>query len=200
MQEIILATSNKGKLAELQAILSPLRCITQSSLGIDSAEETGLSFVENALLKARHASLLSGKPALADDSGLVVPALQGAPGIYSSRFAGANATDEENILTLLSRMAGLEGTKREAYFYCAIVLVRHAQDPAPLIGCGKFTGQIALKAQGSMGFGYDPIFFLPEKQCTAAELPPDLKNQISHRAKALRQLQQQLMTHDNDQY
>lgn len=192
MQEIILATSNKGKIAELEAILAPTHCITQASLGIESAEETGLTFVENALLKARHASRITGKAALADDSGLVVPALQGAPGIYSSRFAGDNATDAQNIELLLTRMANFSDKQRQAYFYCAIVLIKHADDPAPVIGCGQFRGFIAHEAQGSSGFGYDPVFFVPEQQCTAAQLPADLKNQISHRGKALLQLKQQL--------
>ena len=200
MQEIILATSNPGKIAELQAILSPIHCIGQTSLGIESAQETGLSFIENALLKARHASQLSGKPALADDSGLVVPALHGAPGIYSSRYAGENATDKDNIRLLLSRMAGIDEAHRNAYFYCAIVMVQHAQDPAPLMGCGKLEGKITHNARGSLGFGYDPIFFLPDRQCTTAELPADLKNKISHRAQALKQLQQQLLSYDYNKY
>lgn len=188
MLEIILATSNLGKVTELQSLLFPIRCMTQSNLGIEDTEETGLSFLENALIKARHASKLGGRPALADDSGLVVPALDGQPGIYSARFAGEHATSEDNIKLLLQRLANVPDEKRVAYFYCAIALLEHAKDPTPLIATGKLTGSIAKTPKGTHGFGYDSIFYLPEYQCTVAELPATIKNKISHRAIALKQL------------
>lgn len=188
MKELILATSNAGKIRELQNLLSPITCIAQSRLGIESPEETGLSFIENALLKARHASLLSNKPALADDSGLVVPALNGQPGIYSARYAGVTANDADNIAFLLKNMADLKDSDRQAYFYCAIALVQHAKDPTPIIATGIFHGKINTHTAGMGGFGYDPIFYVPEYQCTAAELAATIKNTISHRAKALNHL------------
>ncbi|MDI1352942.1 MAG: RdgB/HAM1 family non-canonical purine NTP pyrophosphatase [bacterium] len=188
MKELILATSNSGKVNELSQILAPIKCITQTSLNISSVEETGLSFIENAILKARHASLIANKPALADDSGLVVPALNGAPGIYSSRYAGINASDNENIQLLLHSMSQLINKQRLAYFYCAIALVQHAQDPTPIISTGIFYGTITTEQLGDAGFGYDPIFYIPEYQCTAAQLSASIKNTISHRAKALREL------------
>ncbi len=159
-----------------------------SRLGIFDAEETGLSFIENAILKARHASSLANKPALADDSGLVVPSLNGEPGIYSARYAGRKANDEDNIQQLLSKMADLSQEQRQAYFFCAIALMQHAKDPTPIIATGIFHGIISVKPSGTNGFGYDPVFYLNEYQCTAAELPAKIKNRISHRAKALNQL------------
>ena len=189
MHELILATSNPGKITELQAMLPLFHCISQQTLDIKDADETGLSFIENALIKARHASLLSNKPALADDSGLVVLALNGEPGIYSSRFAGPNASDQDNINLLLTRITQVPDAQRDAYFYCAIAFVKHANDPTPLIATGKFSGKISLTPQGESGFGYDPIFYLPNYQCTLAQLPRDVKNTISHRAIALKQLQ-----------
>lgn len=188
MKEIILATSNSGKIRELQALLDPVRCIAQADLGISDAEETGLSFIENAIIKARHASLVAEKPALADDSGLVVPALHGEPGIFSARYAGHEASDKENIHLLLSNMAHLESEQRYAYFYCAIALIQYAQDPTPLIATGLFPGSITNVPSGTEGFGYDPIFYVKEYQCTAAQLPAKIKNTISHRAHALKQL------------
>ena len=188
MKEIILATSNPGKIKELSSILAPIHCIAQTSLQIENAEETGLSFIENAIIKARHASNYTNKPALADDSGLVVPALNGEPGIYSSRYAGANATDTDNIDLLLKNMTQLTNAKRRAYFYCAIAIVQYAKDPIPIIATGLFEGIIAFTPSGDNGFGYDPIFYVPEYQCTAANLPATIKNTISHRAKALSQL------------
>lgn len=190
MKEIILATSNKGKIKELNELLAPTSCISQSSLNISDAVEDGLSFIENALIKARHASFYAGKPALADDSGLVVPALDGAPGIYSARYAHANATDQENIDLLLKSMAHLDGSLRDAYFYCAVALVTHAKDPTPIIATGMFKGRIHSSALGDGGFGYDPVFYIEEYQCTAAQLPATIKNTISHRAKALSQLRE----------
>ncbi|HHF7372878.1 RdgB/HAM1 family non-canonical purine NTP pyrophosphatase [Legionella bozemanae] len=188
MKEIILATSNSSKIKELRDLLSPIECIPQTSLGISDAIEDGLSFIENALIKARHASLHAGKPALADDSGLVVPALNGEPGIYSARYAGNNATDAENIHLLLEKMAHVPSPQREAWFYCAIALVHHAKDPMPIIATGRCKGIIHNLPVGEGGFGYDPIFYIPNFQCTVAQLPAKIKNNISHRAQALKQL------------
>lgn len=196
MKELILATSNPGKIAELSALLAPIICMPQSNLGIIDAEENGLSFVENALIKARHASSEANRPALADDSGLVVPALHGRPGIYSARFAGITATDSENTACLLQALNGIADTERAAYFYCAIVIVQHAQDPTPLIACGKLDGYITHQPGGEHGFGYDPVFYVPQQQCTMAQLPAKIKNTLSHRAKALQQLKQQLKIYD----
>ncbi len=187
MKKIILATGNAGKIAELRALLSPIECVPQGMLGIDDAEETGLSFIENALIKARHASRLSGEPALADDSGLVVPALNGQPGIYSARFAGVNASDAENIEHLLGKLRDAQTADRHAFFYCAITLVTHADDPTPIIATGTLHGAITAARAGDKGFGYDPIFYLPSHQCTLAELSSAEKNTISHRARALKQ-------------
>lgn len=188
MNGLLLATSNVGKIKEFEALLSPIHCISQNTLNIASAEETGLSFIENAILKARHASRLANMPALADDSGLVVRALQGEPGIYSARFAGINATDNDNIDLLLAKLADVEDELRDAYFYCALALVQHADDPAPIIAIGKLVGKISRERHGVDGFGYDPVFYIPEHHCTAAQLSPELKNTISHRALALKQL------------
>lgn len=189
MKELILATSNSGKIAELSAILSPIKCISQASLNINNVAETGLSFIENALIKARHVSQIAQKPALADDSGLVVPVLNGAPGIYSARFAGEDASDQDNINLLLTKLATIPNNQCQAYFYCAIALVNHAQDPTPIIVTGKLNGRIVKTPAGNHGFGYDPVFYIDSEQCTAAELPATIKNRISHRALALKQLQ-----------
>lgn len=191
MKELVLATGNPGKIAELQAILAPVQCISQASLGIENIEETGLSFVENALMKARHASAQAKRPALADDSGLVVEALQGAPGIYSSRFAGIHASDADNIACLLEKLKDIPAP-RNASFYCTIVMVQHACDPMPVIAFGQLPGLIAMQASGKQGFGYDPVFYLPSHQCTMAELPARIKNSISHRALALAELRERL--------
>lgn len=196
MKEIIIATGNAGKLAELQALLTPVPCISQASIGIESVEETGLSFIENALLKARHASRIGQRAALADDSGLVVEALHGQPGIYSARFAGPDATDEDNIKLLLDKLKNTPQEQRQAYFYCAIVLMTHAEDPVPYIACGKIAGIIAHQPAGEEGFGYDPVFYLPDYHCTMAELPASIKNSISHRSLALKHLKQQLTHHE----
>lgn len=186
MNEITLATNNPGKISEIQKILSPIRLIAQETLGIQSPEETGLSFIENAIIKARYASRLSHRPALADDSGLVVPALKGQPGIYSARYAGKNATSQENIELLLHRLE--YEADRQAYFYCVIVLVQYAEDPMPIVATGQCVGEITRTPHGEQGFGYDPIFYSKEYQCTFAELPPTIKNTISHRAQALLKL------------
>ncbi len=194
IEKLVLATSNAGKIAELKAILSPIECISQQTLGINDAEETGLSFIENAIIKARHASHIASQPALADDSGLVIPFLDGKPGIYSARFAGTHATDDDNIAQVLTQLKNVPESSRHAYFYCAIALVRHANDPTPVIATGYLHGSITDKKEGHMGFGYDPIFFLASYNKTLASLPADEKNKISHRACALRELSMKLQT------
>jgi XTP/dITP diphosphohydrolase len=196
IKELLLATSNAGKIEEFKAILSPIRCIPQNTLHIESADETGLSFIENAIIKARHASRLANMPALADDSGLVVPALHGEPGIYSARYAGMHATDDDNIELLLTKLVHVEEEQRSAYFYCALALVQHAEDPAPLVATGQLIGKISKERQGEHGFGYDPVFYLADQRCTAAQLSPQIKNTISHRALALKQLRA-MMKHDD---
>lgn len=196
MTSLILASNNAGKLRELNALLAPLAITlkTQRELAIPDAEETGLSFVENALIKARHAARLSGLPALADDSGLEVDALNGAPGIYSARFAGPGASDAANNERLLQQLAGVPDAQRTARYQCVLVLMRHAADPTPLICQASWQGLILSAPRGEGGFGYDPLFWLDEHGCSAAELEATLKNQLSHRAQALRQLRQQLAT------
>lgn len=186
----VVATSNRGKLAEIAALLEgePLSLVAQSELGIEPAEESAATFVENALLKARHAARAASLPAIADDSGLVVDALGGLPGVRSARFAGANASDEANIERLLAALDGVPDAERGARFHCVIVAMRSADDPAPLIASGTWEGRISTRPAGTGGFGYDPVFFLPELGCTAAELPPGAKNEQSHRAAALREL------------
>ena len=190
MQTVILATSNPGKILELQALLAPLHCLSQQELGINSADETGLSFIENALIKARHASRIAHQPALADDSGLVVHALNGSPGIYSARYAGIDASNDEHMSLLLHSLRDVPDDQRHAYFYCAMAFVQHADDPTPLVVTGKLAGLITKQPVGSHGFGYDPVFYLPQYECTLAELSPDIKNTISHRAEALKQLRE----------
>jgi XTP/dITP diphosphohydrolase len=183
----ILASGNRGKLAELSALLADraIELIPQDTLDISPVDETGETFVENALLKARNAAACAGLPALADDSGLVVDALDGAPGIHSARFAGPNASDAQNVALLLDRLADVPADRRSAHFFCTIVLLRSAHDPAPVIAQGRWEGQIATTPSGASGFGYDPVFFDPVLGLTAAALEPAAKNRISHRGKAL---------------
>jgi len=190
MPKIVLASSNQGKLLEIQQVLQhlDLQLIPQSEFNVSDADETGLSFVENAIIKARHASAISGLPALADDSGLEVDALQGRPGIYSSRYAGEMATDGDNIQKLLTALTGVPSTERSARFQCVLVYLRHPEDPTPLIAQGSWEGFILEESRGQSGFGYDPVFYIPEHQRTAAELDSEVKNQHSHRARALQQL------------
>lgn len=199
MQKVVLATGNKGKVAELSAMLKPfaLEIIPQTELSVSDADETGLTFVENAILKARHAALLTGLPAIADDSGLAVQALAGAPGIYSARYAGAATTDARNIEKLLAELSKVPVPARQAAFHCVLVYLRHAADPTPLICHGSWAGEIALTPAGNGGFGYDPVFYLPTLGKTAAELLPAEKQQLSHRGKALRHLLQQLTLQQN---
>lgn len=189
-KQIVLATGNAGKLREFQQMLGAqnIEFITQRSLGIDDADETGLSFVENAIIKARHASSISGLPAMADDSGLEVDALKGQPGIYSARYAGVGASDAENNSKLLRELANVPEAQRCARFQCVIVFMRHAQDPMPFICQGSWEGRILFSAQGENGFGYDPLFFVPTHGCASAQLDPSIKNSISHRGQALRSL------------
>lgn len=191
---IVLASSNQGKLAEIKTILAdlPIELITQAEFAISDVDETGLTFVENALLKARHVALQTGQMALADDSGLEVDALDGAPGIYSARYAGEHGNSLANNNKLLAALEHVPVGHRQARFRCVIVLLRHAQDPAPLICQGTWEGQITHQLAGTEGFGYDPLFYLPSHDCTAAELAVEIKNQISHRALALHQLTAQL--------
>jgi len=158
---------------------------SQGDWKVSEAVEDGLSFIENALIKARHAARCTGLQALADDSGLVVDALNGMPGIYSSRYAGAEANDKTNIQKLLHALRGVPGPERGAHFYCAMVFVRHTEDPAPLISFGKWPGIIMEQPRGEGGFGYDPVFWVPGEDCSSAELPPEVKNSISHRGQAL---------------
>ncbi|HEY9018186.1 RdgB/HAM1 family non-canonical purine NTP pyrophosphatase [Thiomicrospira sp.] len=192
MQTLVLATNNAGKLKELLALFPDKDVRPQSDFFSEQVEETGLSFIENALLKARFAAQKTGLPVIADDSGIEVAALNGEPGIYSARYAGEGATDTQNLYKLLEAMHGVPETQRQASYYCAMVCVRHANDPTPLIGLGRWHGEILRQPQGDGGFGYDPIFYLPDYQCSAAEIGAELKNQISHRAQALQALVAQL--------
>jgi XTP/dITP diphosphohydrolase len=194
MHRIVLASSNPGKLREFNALFADSGCevITQASLGIDDAEETGLTFVENALLKARHAAQASGLPALADDSGLCVDILNGAPGLYSARYAGSHGDNAANNAKLLQTLDGMPPDRRRAFFMCALVLLRHAADPTPLIVEGRWHGRVLEAPRGPGGFGYDPLF-LPDGQTqSAAELDPALKNRLSHRGQAMAKLQARL--------
>lgn len=183
----VIATGNAGKLAELRALLEPLglSLVAQSDLGVESPPETGSTFLENALIKARHAARQTGLPAIADDSGLVVDALGGAPGIFSARYAGPHGQDSDNVDKLLEEMREVPSADRGAHFHCVIVAMRSAEDPAPEVAQGRWPGRIALEPAGESGFGYDPIFFDPELGKTAAEITREVKNSVSHRARAL---------------
>jgi XTP/dITP diphosphohydrolase len=190
MKRIVLASGNAGKLAEFRVLFagSGIEFVAQGELGIADAEETAGTFIENALLKARHASRLSGLPALGDDSGLCVDALDGAPGLYSARYAGRHGDSAANIAKLLDALRDLPGVKRDAHFHCSIALLTHADDPAPLIAEGRWHGQILELPRGDRGFGYDPVFFDPVRNMSAAQLDPSLKNRVSHRGQALTRL------------
>jgi XTP/dITP diphosphohydrolase len=190
MEKIVLASGNRGKLKEFQQLLGDcgFEVLPQSDFNVPEAEETGLSFVENAIIKARHAAKYSGLPAIADDSGLEVDALNGRPGIYSARFAGNNASDQTNNEKLLADLLDIPERQRSARFQCLLVLMRHANDPTPLICQGTWEGRILFAARGENGFGYDPLFYVPEQNCSSAELPPTIKNTISHRGKAMAKL------------
>ena len=188
--QVVLASGNRGKLKEFQQILDTMNIEMrpQSDFEVESAEETGLTFVENAILKARHAAKITGLPVIADDSGLEVDALSGQPGIYSARFAGEGASDAENNGKLLARLQGVATEQRQARFQCVLVYLRHAEDPTPIICQGSWEGYILEEPRGEYGFGYDPLFYVPSEHCSSAELPAEKKNQLSHRAQALAQM------------
>ena len=190
MQKVVLATGNAGKVRELASLLHDfgLDVVAQTELGVYSAEETGLTFIENAILKARHAAQVTGLPAIADDSGLAVDALQGAPGIYSARYAGIDASDQQNLEKLLAALKEVPEAQRQAQFHCVLVYMRHANDPTPIVCHGSWPGVITQQPAGSGGFGYDPIFFVPSEGKTAAELTREEKSAISHRGQALKLL------------
>ncbi len=192
MQKLVIASNNPGKLREFQFLLQPLgiEVLTQSQLGIAEAEEPHVTFIENALAKARHVSRLSGLPALADDSGICVSALGGAPGVYSARYAGEPKSDQRNNDKLLRELQGVDD--RRAHYYCVLVLLQHADDPQPLIAEGEWHGEIAQAERGDGGFGYDPLFWLPGLNRMSAELTRDEKHAISHRGKAMRALLEKL--------
>lgn len=191
---IILASNNPGKVREISQLLAPLKLdvVAQAELGVAEIEETGLTFVENAILKARNTASHTGLAAIADDSGLEVDALDGAPGIHSARYAGVNGNDQANITRLLRELADVPEAQRTARFQCLMVYLRHAADPTPTICQGTWEGRVLFAPRGERGFGYDPVFFVPTHNCSAAELPPDIKNQLSHRGQALRKLLQAL--------
>lgn len=189
----MLATTNSGKLAEFRELLADAPIVLEPLDGASNVpEETGLSFVENALIKARHASLASGKPAIADDSGLCVAALGGAPGVLSARYAGLEATDRDNLELLLTELADLKDSERHAVFHCVIVALQKPDDPAPVVASGRWPGVIATAPKGRNGFGYDPVFFDPDLGMTAAELEPASKNAVSHRSRACQELRRLL--------
>ena len=194
ISKIVLASGNKGKLREFSQVLGDLNVevIPQSEYKVSDADETGLSFVENAILKARHAAQATGLPALADDSGLEVDALQGAPGIYSARFSGADATDDKNNHLLLEKLQGVPAVKRTARFRCVLAFMRHENDPTPLVCQGSWEGVILEQLSGDNGFGYDPLFLIPELEKTSAQLPSDEKNKISHRGQAVALLKESI--------
>ncbi|WP_416307743.1 XTP/dITP diphosphatase [Neptunicella sp. SCSIO 80796] len=189
-QTFVLATGNQGKVKELARMLAPLDIdiVPQSDYQVEEVPETGTTFVENAIIKARHAAKITGLPAIADDSGLAVDFLDGAPGIYSARYSGEQATDASNINKLLREMADIPESQRAARFICVLVLMRHADDPTPIICQGEWHGTITQQKSGTAGFGYDPVFWVEQHQCTSAELSPEQKNAISHRGLALQQL------------
>ena len=186
-QKIVLASNNPGKVREIGQLLADfdMQVSPQSEFNIEEVEETGLTFVENSILKARHAAACAGLPAIADDSGLEVDALKGAPGIYSARYAGSGATDEDNLYKLLAELKDVPEAERTARFQCLMVYMRHGTDPTPLICQGTWEGVITFEPQGENGFGYDPVFFVPTHNCTSAELPAETKNKLSHRGQAL---------------
>ncbi|WP_111638008.1 RdgB/HAM1 family non-canonical purine NTP pyrophosphatase [Marinomonas shanghaiensis] len=187
---IVLASSNAGKIREFNALLGDMGIDVkpQSEFNVEDAEETGLSFIENAILKARHACAQTGLPALADDSGIEVDYLDGAPGIYSARFAGEHGNNAANNALLLEKLEGVPEHERTARFHCVLAYMRHKDDPTPQVFHGVWEGRILTSTEGQEGFGYDPLFYVPECACSAASLPKEVKNQISHRGKALKQL------------
>lgn len=192
MDKMILASSNAGKLKEFKQLFASknVQVLPQAHFKIDDAEETGLTFIENAIIKARHAAKCSGLPAIADDSGIEVDALRGKPGIYSARFSGPNATDASNNEKLLQLLKNTPDENRTARFHCVLALMRHSEDPTPIIAHGIWEGKILHEPQGENGFGYDPLFFATKQRQVSATLPADIKNQVSHRAQAMAKLSQ----------
>jgi XTP/dITP diphosphohydrolase len=190
MTQIVFASTNQGKIREIQQLLDKhaVEVVPQATMNVKEIPEEGLTFIENALMKARHATAVTKLPALADDSGLVVPALRGAPGIFSARYAGEHATSQECIEKLLANMQEVVEEKRQAFYYCSLIFMQHAMDPCPIVCEGIWPGMILFKPQGNKGFGYDPIFYDLNYQCSAAQLPPDIKNRISHRGQAVTKL------------
>lgn len=192
--QIVFASGNAGKLREIAQLLEGLNLeiLPQSEFDVPEIEETGLTFVDNAILKARNAAHHTGLPAIADDSGIAVDVLQGRPGIYSARFAGVGASDEENLEKLIRMVKPFPDEERTARFICSMVYIRHEEDHVPVIAEGVWEGQLLIDPKGQNGFGYDPIFYVSSQQCTSAELPPEIKNKLSHRGQALRKLLGQL--------
>ena len=192
-QEIVLASNNQGKAREINALLDSTRfnAISQSDFNVEEVEETGLTFIENALIKARNAARFTHHPVIADDSGIEVLALKGMPGIYSARYAGRDASDAENLNKLIEHIKPLSEEDRKARFVCLMVYLRHAEDPTPIISQGIWDGYVITDPRGNNGFGYDPMFYVPSHNCTSAELSADIKNQLSHRGQALRKLVEQ---------
>ena len=195
MHKVVLATGNMGKVKELNSLLSKynIDIVPQSDYDVGDVAETGTTFVENAIIKARHAAKITGLPTIADDSGLEVDALHGAPGVYSARYAGENASDDENTDKLLKALQPIAESDKTARFHCVLVYLRHANDPTPIICHGIWEGSICDERHGELGFGYDPVFWHAESNMTSAQMPRDLKNQLSHRGKALAQLIEKLM-------
>lgn len=191
---IVLASGNPGKVREIDRLLATLdyHVVPQTELGVPDVDETGLTFVENAILKARNAAHHTGLPAIADDSGLEVDALGGAPGVHSARYAGVDASDAANVNKLLTALHNVPESGRTARFQCLMVYLRSSEDPTPVIAQGTWEGRISTAVRGSNGFGYDPVFHVPDRNCTSAELAPDEKNQLSHRGQALRVLIEKL--------
>ncbi|EKO3553232.1 XTP/dITP diphosphatase [Vibrio fluvialis] len=190
MKKIVLATGNQGKVREMAELLADFGfdVVAQSEFNVSEVAESGTTFIENAIIKARHAAKETGLPAIADDSGLEVDYLGGAPGVYSARYAGEDASDQQNLEKLLDAMKDVPEAQRSARFHCVLVLMRHENDPTPLVCHGKWEGRILTQAHGSNGFGYDPIFFVPEENCASAQLEPVRKKQLSHRGQALKKL------------
>jgi XTP/dITP diphosphohydrolase len=194
IQKIVLASGNKGKLREFQELFAKggYEVLPQSDFAVTEAEETGTTFVENAIIKARHACRATGLPAIADDSGIEVDALNGRPGVYSARYSGANATDASNNAKLLQELSGVPAAQRTARYHAVLAYMRHADDPTPILCHGVWEGTILAEPRGEGGFGYDPLFFVPSHNCASAELDKAEKNRISHRGKAMRELLQKL--------
>ena len=197
-KRIVLASNNPGKVREIEQLAAgqAIEILSQAALKVPEVEETGQTFVENAILKARHAASQTKLPAIADDSGLIVDGLQGMPGVYSARYAGNNASDADNLAKLINAVKSLPEQQRSAYFVCVMAYLRYPQDPCPIMTEATWPGQIITKPVGNNGFGYDPVFYLPSHHCTSAELPPATKNALSHRGQALRALLNKLILPD----